>query len=128
MPVTNKIIDDIHHHRWQNLRAVVPYLHPGELADLLGTLPVQEQAVFFRLMPEAVASETFGYLDKTEQQTLIRQLGQREVAALLNGIAPDDRTAFLEELPSQVLQQTLRLLTDDEWAIARTLLGASAGA
>ncbi len=127
MPVTDKIIDDIHHHRWQNLRAVVPYLHPSELADLLETLPGQEQAVFFRLLPEAVASKTFEYLDKTEQQTLIRQLGQREVAALLNGIAPDDRTAFLERLPSQVLQQTLRLLTDEERAIAQTLLGYPPG-
>ena len=32
MPVTDKIIDDIHHHRWQELRAVIPYLHPSVLA------------------------------------------------------------------------------------------------
>jgi magnesium transporter len=123
MPITDKIIEDIHQHRWQDLRAVVPYLHPSELAHLLETLPAQEQAVFFRLLPEAVAAKTFEYLDKTEQQTLIRQLGQREVAALLNGIAPDDRTAFLEELPAQVLHQMLTLLTDDERSVASTLLG-----
>lgn len=127
MPVTEKILDDIQQRRWSSLKAVLPYLHPSELADLLDALPPHEQAVFFRLLPEALAAQTFEYITKDRQTTLIRQLGQREVAQLLNGVAPDDRTAFLEELPSQVLQQTLRLLTDDERAVASTLLGYPEG-
>lgn len=127
MPVTSKILEDIQSRRWESLRTVVPYLHPSELAELLVELPVHEQAVFFRLMPESVAAPTFEYLDLTEQHDLIRQLGQREVASILNGIAPDDRTAFLEELPAPILQQTLTLLSDDERAIASSLLGYPEG-
>lgn len=127
MPVTSKILSAIQLRQWDDLKSVVPYLHPSELAELLVELPVHEQAVFFRILPESVAAPTFEYLDTTEQQELIRQLGQREVAILLNGIAPDDRTAFLEELPSQVLQQTLTLLTDEERAVASTLLGYPEG-
>ena len=123
MPVTDRIIEDIHLRKWDDLRTVVPYLHPSEIADLLDHLPLQEQAVFFRLLPEAVAAQTFEYVNNEKQQALIKQLGQREVASLLNGIAPDDRTTFLEELPSQVLQQTLRLLSDEERSVASTLLG-----
>ena len=127
MPVTEKILDDIQQRRWRNLKDVVAYLHPSELADLLDELPANEEAVFFRILPEALAAQTFEYLTPEKQLRLIRQLGQREVASLLNGIAPDDRTSFLEELPSQVLQQTLRLLTDDERTVASALLGYPEG-
>ncbi len=127
MPVTSKIINDIHQRNWPALKGVVPYLDPSELADLLHELPPHEQAVFFRLLPETVAAQSFEHLDAEQQQQLMEQLGQREVATLLNGLAPDDRTALLEELPSQVLYQTLNLLTDDERAIASSLLGYAEG-
>jgi Mg/Co/Ni transporter MgtE len=76
-PVTEKIIADIRQRRWRDLKAVVPYLHPSELAGLLTDLPTQKQAVFFRLLPESVAAPTFEYLDPLRQQglILIRQLG-----------------------------------------------------
>ncbi len=123
MPITNKISEAIHHRNWKELKGVVPFLEPSELAGLILDLPNGDQAVLFRLLPEAVAAQTFSYLDHDVQQSLMAQLGQREVAQLLNGVSPDDRTAFLEELPAPVLQRTLQLLTDDERAVASTLLG-----
>lgn len=123
MPNTTKISEAIHHRNWPQLKTIVPFLEPSELVNLLISLPTGDQAVLFRLLPEALAAQTFSYLAYDEQQHLMTQLGQREVAQLLNGVSPDDRTAFLEELPAPVLQQTLQLLTDDERAVASTLLG-----
>ena len=45
------------------------------------------------------------------------------VAAVLNEMAPDDRTALLEELPGTVTKQLIDLLTPDERRIATQLLG-----
>ncbi len=45
-------------------------------------------------------------------------MAQEDVAALLNDMAPDDRTMFLEELPAPVTRQLLALLTPEERAIA----------
>ncbi|PYR29649.1 MAG: magnesium transporter [Acidobacteria bacterium] len=50
-------------------------------------------------------------------------MAQEDVAAILNDMAPDDRTTFLEELPATATQQLLALLTPEERAVAVTLLG-----
>ncbi len=50
-------------------------------------------------------------------------MAQEDVAALLNNMAPDDRTLFLEELPAAVTRQLLALLTPAERSVALTLLG-----
>jgi magnesium transporter len=47
----------------------------------------------------------------------------REVAAILNEVSPDDRTAFLEKLPDRILKDTLNLLSDEERKVAGSLLG-----
>jgi len=54
-------------------------------------------------------------------------LSKEDVAALLNDMAPDDRTEFLEELPATVTRELLALLTPQERAIALTLLGYPEG-
>ena len=50
-------------------------------------------------------------------------MAQEDVAALLNNMAPDDRTMFLEELPAAATRQLLALLTPAERSVALTLLG-----
>ena len=45
-------------------------------------------------------------------------MASEEVAALLNDMAPDDRTTFLEELPAEATRQLLALLTPEERAVA----------
>ncbi|HWL51293.1 MAG TPA: magnesium transporter [Chthoniobacteraceae bacterium] len=95
---------------------------PVDLAELIADLPEEERVVIFRLLPSELATETFEYLDLESQQHLLRAMGQGEVVAVLNAMSPDDRTAFLEELPSNVVTQLLRLLTPEERAIAQSLL------
>ncbi len=95
---------------------------PVDLAELISDLPEEERVVIFRLLPSELATDTFEYLDLDNQQHLLRAMGQEEVVAVLNAMSPDDRTAFLEELPSNIVTQLLRLLTPEERAIAQTLL------
>ena len=61
------------------------------------------------------------------QEALLKAMAQEDVAALLNDMAPDDRTMFLEELPASVTRQLLALLTPEERAVAVTLLGYPEG-
>src|SRR4029078_7346476 len=48
---------------------------------------------------------------------------EQQVVGILDEIAPDDRTARLEELPSAAARQLIRLLTPEERRIATALLG-----
>ncbi len=104
------------------LREIFRDWDPADLAELIGDLPEGERVIVFRLLPHTVAADVFEYLDLDNQQHLLKAMAQEEVVAVLNEMSPDDRTALLEELPSNVVTQLLRLLTPEERRIAQTLL------
>jgi magnesium transporter len=57
----------------------------------------------------------------------LQALGGEQVAQILNDIAPDDRTALLEELPASATQKLLNLLSPEQRKIAADLLGYPKG-
>ena len=77
----------------------------------------------FRLLQRELAADTFEYLESESQEGLIKALAREHVATILNDMSPDDRTQLLEELPAAATKQVLTLLSPDERAIARRLLG-----
>jgi magnesium transporter len=112
---------------YTKLRDLMRNRPPDHLATLLGDLTVEDQVVVFRLLPRKDAAAAFEYLSLEQQEALLKAMAQEDVAAILNEMAPDDRTMFLEELPAPVTRQLLALLTPDERAVARTLLGYPEG-
>jgi len=70
-----------------------------------------------------LATDTFEFLEVDQQIELIKAMGNKEVASILNEMAPDDRTALFEELPSSAVKQFVTLLSHEERVIAQTLLG-----
>ena len=63
-------------------------------------------------------------VSRERDPSMIRQmLEDADVAALLNDMAPDDRTHLLEELPAPVTNQLLALLRAEERDVAISLLG-----
>jgi magnesium transporter len=108
---------------FNELREFLLELPLPDLGELLGDCTPEERAVLFRLLPRQLAAEAFEYLPFEAQEELLKSLGDEQVAAVLNEMRPDDRTAFLEELPGQVTARLLNLLSPAERAIARSLLG-----
>ena len=113
----------VHTRDFTQLRDIVRNRPGADLADLLGSLSLEDQAVVFRLLPRREAAETFEYLAQEAREALLKTLSKEDVASLLNNMAADDRTTFLEELPATVTRELLSLLTPKERAIAVTLLG-----
>jgi magnesium transporter len=109
------------------LRDQVRNWPPGDLAQALTALALDEQVVVFRILPRKDAAATFEYLSLEQQNALLKAMAQEDVAALLNDMAPDERTRFLEELPASATRQLLALLTPEERAVAVTLLGYPEG-
>ncbi|MDZ7359323.1 MAG: magnesium transporter [candidate division KSB1 bacterium] len=94
-----------------------------EAADLLMSLPEEEQPILFRLLPRARAAEVFAYLPMPEQRRLLQSLTTENVRNVLEEAAPDDRARLFGELPAQVTQQLLGLLSAEELSKTRQLLG-----
>lgn len=104
------------------LKEVFADWHPADLAELIDDLPDKDEAIIFRLLPRKLAAETYEYLTHDKQISLLKAMGQEQVAAILNDMAPDDRTALFEELPSAAVQQLIALLSPEERATAQALL------
>jgi magnesium transporter len=96
---------------------------PADIADLILDLPQQEKVIVFRVLPIDLATDTFEHLEFDTQEELLKAMGNEEVAAILNDMSPDDRTALLEELPGAYAKRLIQLLSADERKIAQTLLG-----
>ncbi|HYJ37202.1 MAG TPA: magnesium transporter [Chitinophagaceae bacterium] len=69
------------------------------------------------------AASTFKILDLTVQKKIMRELHPTKTAELLNALPADDRTDFLEELPSEVVKELIRLLDTEERKTTLSLLG-----
>ena len=105
------------------LREVFREWAPADVAEVIVDLPEDEQVIIFRVLPHDLAADVFEYLDLDAQQKLLRAMAHEQVVGILNEMAPDDRTALLEELPSAAARQLIRLLTPEERRVATALLG-----
>jgi magnesium transporter len=117
------VLEKIRNRRWNQVREELDDIHQSEVANIIDDLPEAERTVVFRLLPQENAASVFEYLEPEVQQDIVKSLGNKEVATILNEMSPDDRTAFLEKLPDHILKETLILLTDDERHVASSLLG-----
>jgi len=94
----------------------------ADVAECITDLADDEQAILFRILPHAQATEVMEYLDADAQQVVLKAMGTAEAARVLNDMSADDRTALLEELPGAAVVQLLQLLSPEEKAIAQSLL------
>ena len=107
------------------IREAISEWEPSEIATLIRELPTDESILVFRVLTRDVASKTFEYLANEKQEELIEALARDKtrLTELLNDLSPDDRTALLEELPAEVAQRLIALLSPDERKITTMLLG-----
>lgn len=110
-------------HKWAELRDIMEEWPVAEIADLMMDQEQTERVVFFRILPRHLSSDVFAYLDTEYQNELIDDLNAEETRHLLANLAPDDRTMLLGELPGQVTQRLLNLLSPQDLKEVRQLLG-----
>jgi magnesium transporter len=104
------------------LRDVLADWEPADLAAIVADLDADDRTWVFRSLEEPAASHVFGHLDYEVQEELGESLPPYELSKILNGMAPDDRTAFLEQLPIEWKQRILSLLSPEERRVAESLL------
>src|SRR5215510_3149260 len=121
--VLNELETLIEARDFNGLREQTKNWSAGDLADLMETLPVEKEAIIFRLLPRERAADVFSYLSEERQEELLKAMAREDVAGILNAMDPDDRTSLLEELPANAIQQMLNLLSPEERSVARQLLG-----
>ena len=98
-------------------------LHPTDIAEYIEELGAQEQAVTFITLPGYLEGDVFAYLNKQTQENILKSLGNKELAAVLSNMSPDDRTDFFEDFPDHLIKGAVALLSEEERKIALQLIG-----
>jgi len=104
------------------LREALLELHPQDIAEVLRDVPIDDQAIIFRLLPQETATAVVERMNSAAQRRLMHSLGRKQTASILNAMTPDDRTALLEDLPESVKNQLLGVLSPEEYRVASQLL------
>jgi magnesium transporter len=125
--LASEIQDSIKSTDFPRLRDRLAGFRPVEVAAAMLDLKADQQVIAFRVLPREFASDVFEYLPAPAQEALVKTMGQEDVAALLNHMAPDDRTLLFGELPANVTKHLLSLLSQEERTEAVTLLGYEPG-
>lgn len=110
---------------WKTIRDELNLLEPIQIAELIEDLPEHDEIIVFRLLSGEKSIDTFQNLSIEKQEQIISELAQNihKLTNLLNDLDPDDRTAFFEELPGEITQRLIKLLSAEERKIAISLLG-----
>lgn len=94
----------------------------SDVANLIYENEGYESQIMSHILIHRAAS-VFKILDFAVQKIIIQSLPAFKTAELLNQLSADDRTNFLEELPSSVVRELIKLLDPDERKITLSLLG-----
>lgn len=116
-------VELIKERRFNELRRRILALDAPDLAEVIAELGMEHEAVVFRMLPKELATATFEHLPFEAQESLLRGLGDQDAIHILDDMSPDDRTAFLEELPGKVTKRLINMLSPEEREVATRLLG-----
>src|SRR5664279_4075596 len=81
----------------------------SDVAELIYEFPEQEGEILGNLSIHRAVS-TFKILEFAIQKRITQELSPSKTAELLNGLPADDRTSFLDDLPSEVVKELIKML------------------
>jgi magnesium transporter len=109
--------------RWDAVRDALSDFDPSDIAEILISVPDEDDVAIFRLLPRDLAGRVFAYLPLDDQENLLRCLTKDQMRTVLQGMTPDDQARLLGELPAAVTRRLLETLSPQELRAARDLLG-----
>ena len=118
-----KILEYINNKDMENLKKLLADAEDMEILQLFYDLSSEEQVIVFRLLVKDSALHLFEQLDTEFQHNLLRSFTAEKTIEYVNELAPDDRVRLLDEMPANVAQKLISLLSPEEREATNILLG-----
>lgn len=120
-----KISQLLKERKWKSLKAELNEYDAIQIAALIREADDKDSVMLFRLLSPAQSKEVFHLLSSEDKHHIVESLAlnKHKISELLNNLEPDDRTAFFEELPGEVVQMLMQYLSPEERDITVQLLG-----
>ncbi|MBE6808502.1 MAG: magnesium transporter [Ruminococcaceae bacterium] len=105
----NKVFELLAEKKYTRLRSLLAEMNPADIAQILNESPSKEQLpVIYRILPKALASEVFAYLDSDMQQLIIETFSDAELREVLDELFLDDTVDIIDEMPATVAKRILK--------------------
>ena len=98
----------------QDKARFVSKLHPGDIADHLEDMDVEEARTVFNLLDAEIASEVLLELEDQAKQELIERLSDNRLAEVVEEMESDDAADIIANLPSEVAQDVLEKISPED--------------
>ena len=93
-----------------------------DVALFMETLPDDETAFVFRMLPKEICAEVFAHLEPETQRRVVEAFTDEETTQMLDQLFVDDAVDFLEEMPANMVNRILRLTNPDKRRIINRYL------
>jgi len=123
MPHFNKIKEVLNHSNTEALGNELKSMKYNDILYILERCNDDHKIEVYEALPDVLAIKCFKVLPKSTQLFLIKNIQRHKVVMLLNSLPDDDRTAFLKDCPSRVVNELVKQLNDEERIITLSLLG-----
>ncbi|MCH5320747.1 MAG: magnesium transporter [Eubacterium sp.] len=108
--------------KYSDIKSILTEINPADIAALFDEFSVEEQILFFRLLPKEEAAETFVELDNDTQEAIISAFSDAELREVLDELYLDDTVDIIEEMPATIVKRILRNTDSQTRASINTLL------
>ena len=99
--------------KYSTVKDVLVTMNPSDIASIFDELPEDQLPIMFRLLPKALAADTFVEMEPDNQEILIRGFSDTELKQVLDELYIDDAADIVEEMPANVVSRILRHVTPD---------------
>jgi len=102
------ILNLIQQGKYADVRNEIIDMNVVDIAQLFEELDQQKLLVIFRILPKEIASGVFSYIPYDLQRYIIESITDKEIKTIVDELFLDDTIAFLEEMPSNVVNKVLK--------------------
>src|SRR5271166_6535251 len=107
---TERLRDDMARGRWQAIADQLKSLSSHAAADLVMSLPFDQQQALFRKLPVEFSSALIGSFPYFHAYVLLHSRPVDEMRAIVDGMTQGQRDHFFDELPEEAWAHLMREL------------------
>ena len=104
------------------LTGIVKDMRAPDVAEVMGSLPVEKRVTLFNALGNELASEVITILGEGSAKELLEKLPELKIVELINLMASDDATDIINILPPEQGQSVLRKISWEGYEYVRELL------
>lgn len=109
------------------LKEILKTVSPFKIAALISSSKEYLQSLLFQILDFPLAVEVFDFLSLRIQKRILCAISSTQTANLLKALTPDDRTAFLQDMPRATIHELIKYLPLEDRKETLTLLGYPEG-